>query len=335
MFISIVLLVVGLLLIIKGGDFFVAAAVRIAEFLKMPRVVIGTTLVSLTTTTPELVVSIMASRRGESGLAVGNAVGSCICNIGLILGLTFFIKRVELHRRVLRAPLIFMLIAGAGVFCMTFDLTVSRWQGGILLAAGVTYFIWDFTRHWRERKSFAVAEAIAIESEVSGDSWPWFQTRLGTIVQFIGGTILVIVGSKCLVDGAVGLASRMGVPSIFIGLTVVALGTSLPELVTAITSSRKAVSDLAVGNVLGANIANLTLIIGTAAVIQEVTMERLTQLFNFPALLGLMLLLFWMLLKAKRLSRPEGIGLLLFYAVYIAVLVCLALAGRATDAAAG
>jgi cation:H+ antiporter len=321
MLLDLLMLLGGLALIVKGGDFFVAAAIRLAEFLRMPRVVIGSTLVSLATTTPELVVSIMAGLRGESGLAVGNAVGSCICNIGLILGVTASLKQVDVHFRALRAPLFAMFGFGALLLLMTLDLSLARWQGGVLLAGGLIYFGWDFMRHWRDRKPEDIVEATVIEQEKSAARWAWVQTRTGTIVQFLFGAGIVVGGSRLLVEGAVGAASRLGVPSIVIGLTVVAVGTSLPELVTAVTSSRKSVSDLAVGNVLGANIANLTLIVGTAAAIQTVGLDRLTQLFNFPAMLAIMALLCWMLWTDHRVTRREGAVLLAVYAAYLVVLV--------------
>jgi cation:H+ antiporter len=326
MLLNLLMLLGGLALIVKGGDFFVAAAIRLAEFLRMPRVVIGSTLVSLATTTPELVVSIMAGLRGESGLAVGNAVGSCICNIGLILGVTAGLKQVDVHFRALRTPLFAMFGFGALLFLMTLDLSLSRWQGGVLLLAGLGYFAWDFWRHWRERKPEDLAEAGAIKTEKSTARWAWVQTRTGTVVQFLFGAGIVVAGSRLLVEGAVGAAARLGVPSIVIGLTVVAVGTSLPELVTAVTSARKSVSDLAVGNVLGANIANLSLIVGAAAVIQSVGLDRLTQLFNFPALLAVMALLCWMLWSDRRVTRREGVTLLAVYGVYLAALVGITIA---------
>jgi cation:H+ antiporter len=310
----------GLGLIVKGGDFFVGAAVRMAEFLRMPRVVIGSTLVSLATTTPELVVSVMAGLRGEPGLAVGNAVGSVICNIGLILGVTAVIKHVDVHAKVLKLPLLVMFGAGALLFLVTLNLSLTRWQGALLVAGGALYFVWDFVRHWSDRKAEDIAEAEEIEKEVAKTRFAWFQTRKGTIVQFIIGAAIVIIGSRILVDGAIGISTRMGIPTIIVGLTVVAIGTSLPELITAITSSRKAVTDLAVGNVLGANIANLTLIVGVAALVQDVKMDRFTHVFNFPAMLVIMAILLWVLLTDRRVTRREGVVLLASYAVYIVLL---------------
>lgn len=321
----VLLLLLGLVLLIKGGGLFVSAAVRLAEFLRMPRVVIGSTLVSLATTTPELVVSLMAGAKGESDLAVGNAVGSCLCNVGLILGVTAALKHVDVHPRALRTPLGAMFGFAALLFLMTLDLNLSRWQGFGLIASGLGYFVYDFIRHARDTRSANVAEAKAIEQAIAERSL-WFHSKPGSVMQFLLGAGIVVLGSRLLVDSAVNLAGALGIPSIIIGLTVVAVGTSLPELITAVTSSRRNVSDLAVGNVLGANIANLTLIVGSAAALSEVRMDRATQLFNFPALLVLFGLLLWMLLTDRRVSRKEGVALLVFYNLYIAGLVLLSAA---------
>ncbi|HZI33096.1 MAG TPA: calcium/sodium antiporter [Candidatus Binatia bacterium] len=326
---DLLLLTGGLVLIIKGGDFFVAAAIRIAEFLRMPRVVIGSTLVSLTTTTPELVVSVMAGARGESGLAVGNAIGSVICNIGLILGVTAMIKHVDIHFHSLRKALLVMSGAAVLLLVMTLNLTLERWQGAVLLFGGAAFFIFDFASHWRNRKPSDVAEAKAIDAGVTKTRFAWLQTRWGSIIQFLAGAAIVVLGSKFLVDGAVGAAARLGIPSMIVGLTIVAMGTSLPELVTAITSSRKSVSDLAVGNVLGSNIANLTLVIGIAATTHAVSMDRQTQLFNFPAMLVVMAVLVWMLWTDRRVTRREGAVLLAIYAGYLALLVGLTIGLKA------
>jgi cation:H+ antiporter len=317
---DLLMLLGGLVLIVKGGDWFVGAAVRAAELLRMPRAVVGSTLVSLATTTPELVVSIMAATKGEPGLAVGNAVGSCICNIGLILGTTAAIRTVTLQPAALARPLRMMFAASLALLVFTFDFRLGRAGAGVLLAAGVFYFVWDFLHHLRRRDAAQLAQAAAIE-EAAERRFAWLLTPLGTAGQFLGAAGVVVIGSRLLVDGAVGLATALGIPSLVIGLTIVAIGTSLPEFITAITSSRKAVSDLAVGNVLGANIANLTLIVGTAGLLQEVTLGRDTHFFHFPVMLSLMGLLFWRLARDRRLSRRDGWTLIGVYAAYLLIVV--------------
>jgi len=155
----------------------------------------------------------------------------------------------------------------------------------------------------------------------------WLHSRTGTVAQFLGAALVVVVGSRLLVDGAVEIAKALGIPSLLVGLTVVAIGTSLPELATAITSSRKAVSELAVGNVLGANIANLTFIVGAAGLIQEIRLERSAHYFHFPLMLALMSLVFWRLARDRHLSRRDGLLLVAVYASYLLIAVLSSVVG--------
>ncbi|HWA24805.1 MAG TPA: calcium/sodium antiporter [Lacunisphaera sp.] len=319
------LVLLGLVILVRGGDLFVSAAVRTAGFLRVPTIVIGSTLVSLATTTPELAVSIMAGVESEPGLAVGNAVGSCICNIGLILGIGATLRAIPIDPRTIVVPLAAMVAAGLGLFLLTLDLTLSRAHGAVLVVAGAGYFAWDLWRHLRQARRREVAQAAAVEEELAPPAarWAWFATRTGTAVQFGLSTVLVVAGSRLLVTGAIGLAEAVGISPMVIGLTVVAVGTSLPELVTTITSARRAVSELAVGNVIGANLANLTFVVGAAAFLQEVRMDRTMQLFNFPVAWGFMLALAWLALGRKRITRTSGIVLLLGYATFLTALIAL------------
>ncbi len=320
MILDVLLLAVGLWLIIKGGDLFVASSVRIAGFLNVPRVVIGTTLVSLATTSPELVVSIVAGMKGESGLAVGNAVGSCMCNMCLILGIMAVIRSIGVHPSELKIPLIAMFFFGGLLVVLTWSLELSKTFGIALVAMGTIYFIFDFMHHKRTASPEELAEARSIEAEATAGN-PWLESRKGTTLVFLAGAVMVTIGSRFLVDSATGIAEAMGVPSIIIGLTIVAVGTSLPELVTAISSARQNVSDLAVGNILGANVANLTLIVGGAASFNVVTMDRVTQLLNFPALFLGMVIVLVMLCSERKISKREGSILIAYYAVYVAAVL--------------
>jgi len=209
---------------------------------------------------------------------------------------------------------------------MSLDLRPARWQGAVLILGGLVSFIYDFVHHARDTKPADVAEAREIKAAVGGTVGKWFgwwHGKAGSGLQFLLGAGIVVVGSRFLVDAAVNLASALGIPSIIIGLTVIAVGTSLPELLTAVMSSRTNASDLAVGNVLGANIANLTFIVGTAAMMSEVTLRRETQLLNFLAMLAVFWLLLWMLLNDRKVSRKEGVALLLTYSLYLCGLVLL------------
>jgi cation:H+ antiporter len=294
----------------------------------MPRVVIGSTLVSLATTTPEITVSILSGLKGASDLAVGNAVGSCVCNFGLILGVMGILREVEVHPRILRVPLVAMAGCGVLVFLASWDLVLTFWEALLLVVLGTFYFGHDFHRHYRSPRPAEWIEAGRIEGAWT-QGHRWLAHPAGTAIQFLGGAALVIGGSKLLVDSAVALATGFGVPPMIIGLTAVALGTSLPELVTAVTSTRLNASDLAVGNLLGANIANLTLIVGAAAALHPATMTRGVQLLNFPGLLVGTTLAFGFLYSGGRLTRREGGWLLGFYVLYLAVVLTGASLGAA------
>jgi cation:H+ antiporter len=324
MLLDCLLLLVSLVLVLKGGDLFVASSVRIADLLRLPRIVIGSTLVSLATTTPEITVSIIASLRDEPGLAVGNAVGSCICNLGLILGTMALLSQLTVHPAQLRIPFVTMVAFGVLVFAISYNLELTRSQGLSLLGCGLAYFVWDFRRHLRGRAAPTKKE---LEAQIRAHESPQ-RGGLAVTGQFLLGAVLVVGGSRFLVDSTVRIAGGLGVPTIIIGLTVVAVGTSLPELVTAITSARRQVSDLAVGNLLGANIANLTLIIGSASALHPLTMTRLTQLLNFPAMLVGMVLAAGLGISDRRITRWEGGLLLVYYFAYVGLVVGLAATGR-------
>lgn len=318
---TIALFILGVGLVIKGADLFVAASVSIARHARIPNVVIGSTLVSLATTSPELAVSATASLRGNPGLAIGNAVGSAIANIGLILGLLCILRPMNVLARDFRVPSLAMLAGGILLFFLpqagqggAFEL--RRWAGVVLLALGAAYL---FTDYWRHRpKPDDVPETAA------ADERPAMGLGKSAALFFLGAA-MVIVGSRLLSDNGVVLARRLGVPPMIIGLTLVAMGTSLPELVTAISAARKGVPELSLGNVVGANIMNITLVTGTATVLsgKPLAMSRAVRFYNFPAMLAVFVLLLVVARTGHRLTRREGWCLVAFYALYLVGLILL------------
>lgn len=330
MLFPIILLGVSLILVIRGGDLFVAASVRLAELLSIPRVVIGSTLVSLATTSPELVVSVISGLRGESGLAMGNALGSCICNLGLILGLMALVRTVPLQSRFLATPVLLLVGACGLLMIITSDLVLDRWHGGLLCLCGLAYFAYDFWHRRQRPDQLLATEAAEIEEEVLAEHQGYLRTISGTAGQFLLGAAVVIIGSKLLVGSAVVIADAIGVPAMVVGMTVLALGTSLPELITMIAALNHQAADLAIGNILGANFANLTLVIGSAACLHPIWLERWTYAVNFPALLILLLVMCAMVVANRNLRRREGICLILFYFAYLAAALSLATLERFT-----
>ncbi len=307
--IPLMLLALGIALIIKGGDLFVTSSVVIAKLAGIPRVVIGGTLVSLATTAPELAVSATASLQGNPGLAVGNAVGSSICNIGLIIGVLCIVHPLDVRQEDFCVPARMMLAAGIMLAILTIPLQLTRPNGLLLIACALVYLSVDYTRH-RMR-----AQLSCVDAEASRDRPPWGPRKAAA--GFALGAMLVIAGSQLMSNNGVKLAAMMGIPDMIIGLTLVAIGTSLPELVIAVTAVKKGVPELSLGNVVGANILNITLVTGVAGTIHPLSMTRNMQLYNFPAMLIVFILLLVMARTDNKLTRKEGWVFILFYVFYL------------------
>ncbi len=311
---DVLLIVIGLGLIAKGGDLFVDSSIAIGQALRVPRFVIGGTLVSLATTTPELVVSAIASSVGDSGIALGNAIGSCICNIGLIIGTVALLVPVDVEKRDFVARAGWMVAAAMLVVVFTWDRMLSRPLAILLLTLSFAYLAWDYLGIRRRR-----AEAVEGEGpDTSG------LTRAVTLFAF--GAVMIVFGSRLLVDSGQALAEVLGVPSIIIGLSVVAIGTSLPELVTGVSAARKGVPDLSLGNIIGANVLNLFLIIGLSGTINPLTLDRFTQFYSY-GWLTVFFAAFIGLARTGRFHRRGGALLLGLYVVYVAGLIVVPMLG--------
>ncbi|MCB9799187.1 MAG: calcium/sodium antiporter [Candidatus Omnitrophica bacterium] len=312
------LLIIGLVLVIKGGDIFVDASVHIAEILRIPRVIIGGTLVALATTGPELVVSSMASLAGDSGIAIGNAVGSVIANIALGIGCIACMTTISTESRVFKSRAFYMGLLAVLVVVVSFNLVLSSTMGCVLLILGVAYLI--------SNMFFGKKEVVAAEQEIACEAHPSLAQAL---LLFIVGAVLVVGGSRLLVDSGSAVARGLGIPSVIIGLTVIAVGTSLPELVTAVTAARKKIPDLSIGNIIGANILNLSIITGTAALIHPLSITRFTQVYSFPWLLIFIFAFSAMVLRPRiHIDRKQGIVLLVLYAIYVVGLVVTPIISR-------
>mgnify|MGYP001234401056 CR=1 FL=1 len=306
---DIVALVAGLALVAKGGDLFVDASITIAKVLRVPRIVVGGTLVSLATTTPELVVSVTASVMGDSGIAVGNAVGSCIANIGLIIGAVALIAPVTVDLADFRRSARWMAVPGLFVMAFSSDRAIGQSAGAFLLLFTAVYLYGDY-RSIRARQADAIDRGEPA-GEGLGPAAGWF----------LAGALLVIVGSRLLVTSGIEIASALGVPSVIIGLSIVAIGTSLPELVTGISAARRGAADLSIGNIVGANLLNLGLIIGMSSAIRPLDLSAFTQWYSYPWLAVFFAAMILMLGRRGTLTRPGGTLLLGLYAVYMAGLV--------------
>jgi cation:H+ antiporter len=318
MLVPILLFILGLACLIKGGDWFVDGASALARKFHLPELLIGATVVSIGTTLPEVMVSTISAVEGHGEIAYGNAIGSVICNAALIAAISLAVRPGKADPKTLKLPVAFFFLAAA-IYCVAAYLlgSFTRPVGLIMLTVFVAYMILTV----RQMKNNP--EAVDPEAEQTEEEMPTWKMILFLIV----GAALIAVGARLLVDNGTKIAQALGVPESVIALTFVALGTSLPELVTAITSLVKGHSDLSLGNVIGANVFNLVLVSGVCVTLAPFDVPQSAVLFGrnaslvleIPLMIGVMLLLTLPALLKGKLSRAQGILLLLIYAAFCAV----------------
>ena len=319
MLVPILLFILGLILVIKGGDWFVDGSVELAHRLHVPELIIGATVVSIGTTLPEVLVSATGALGGHGGIAYGNAIGSVICNTALISALTFAIRPCKVDAVTYKVPVIFFF-AAAALYAGTAYATgvFSRWIGVILLVIFAIYIFYTI----RNGKKNGLIGGETGETAENEKEMPLWQT----ILKLAGGAVCIAVGARLLVDNGTQIAESLGVPESVIALTFVALGTSLPELVTAVTALAKGHSALSLGNIVGANLFNLVLVSGLATAIRPFSIYELgsktignipvSLVVDIPVMLFVMAFMTLPALKRGRLTRTQGIVLLCVYAAF-------------------
>ncbi|HNZ94506.1 MAG: calcium/sodium antiporter [Sphaerochaeta sp.] len=319
MLVPVVLFIVGLVLLIKGGDWFVDGAVGIAHRYHIPEILIGATVVSIGTTIPEVLVSSIAAGLGQSQTAYGNAIGSVICNTALIAAITIAVKPADtVDTGTFRIPVFFFFGAAALYSAVAYTTgQFTRVVGSILLSVFVVYMMIN------TKKAFSGELVLDVEED---DEKEAKESSLGKdLLLLILGAAVIAVGADLLVKNGKIIAEGLGVPESVIALTFVALGTSLPELVTAITSLAKGHGSLSLGNIVGANLFNLVLVSGLAVTIRPfgIPTEKMiaghnaSLLVDLPVMFAVMVLMTLPALLKKRLYRWQGIMLLCIYAAYV------------------
>ena len=318
MLVPVLLFIAGLLCLIKGGDWFVDGATGIARRFRLPELLIGATVVSIGTTLPEVMVSTTSAIGGHGEIAYGNAIGSVICNTALVAAVTLAVRPGKVDRAALRTPVAFFFSA-AVIYAAVAYMSgfFSRIVGLALLAMFLVYMI---VTVMQMKGSAAVA---AQEPETEGKQLALWQE----LVLLVVGAALIAVGARLLVDNGSLIAAALGVPESVIALTFVALGTSLPELVTAITSLIKGHSALSLGNVIGANLFNLVLVSGMSITLSPfpipqgstIAGKNASLVMDIPVMFAVMLLLTVPALAKGKLARWQGIALLLIYAAFCVV----------------
>ena len=315
MLVPVLLFIVGLLFLIKGGDWFVDGASGLARRFHLPELLIGATVVSIGTTLPEVMVSTMSALSGHGEIAYGNAIGSVICNAALIAAITIAVRPGKVDPKTLRTPVAFFF-AAAAIYCFAAYVMgrFTRVMGLVMLAMFVAYMVVNV----KQMKSAPAEESAEETAEM-----PLSKTLRLLVV----GAALIAVGANLLVDNGTLIAQALGVPESVIALTFVALGTSLPELVTAVTSLIKGHSDLSLGNIVGANVFNLVLVSGMSVTLAPFTIPQSNTLFginsslvlDLPVMLVVMLILTLPALLKGKLNRAQGILLLAVYAAFCVV----------------
>ena len=319
MLVPILLFILGLILLIKGGDWFVDGSVELAHRLHVPELVIGATVVSIGTTLPEVLVSATGAIEGHGGIAYGNAIGSVICNTALISALTFAIRPCKVDAATYKVPVIFFFAAAALYTGTAYATGVfSRWIGLILLAIFAAYIFYTI-RNGKKNGFIGGETGETAENEKEVPLWQ-------SILKLAVGAACIAVGARLLVDNGTQIAESLGVPESVIALTFVALGTSLPELVTAVTALAKGHSSLSLGNIVGANLFNLVLVSGLATAIRPFSIYELgsktvgnipvSLIVDIPVMLFVMAFMTLPALKRGRLTRAQGIVLLCVYAAF-------------------
>ena len=315
MLIPVLLFIVGLLFLIKGGDWFVDGASALARRFHLPELLIGATVVSIGTTLPEVMVSTMSALSGHGEIAYGNAIGSVICNAALIAAITIAVRPGKVDPKTLKMPVLFFF-AAAAIYCVAaygFG-KFTRPMGFIMLAMFVAYIAANIHQ---------MKNAPAEEHEEVEETMPLPRMLMLLVL----GAVLIAMGANLLVDNGTLIAQALGVPESVIALTFVALGTSLPELVTAITSLIKGHSDLSLGNVVGANVFNLVLVSGVSVALAPFTVPQSATIFGMnsslvleiPVMIAVMVLLTAPALVKGKLSRVQGVALLVIYAVFCGI----------------
>ena len=296
----------------KCADLFVDSSVDIAGRMRIPKLVIGIVLVSLVTTAPELAVSLMAALGGKPEMALGNAVGSVICNSGLALGLCGLISAtaITVIPRVFKAASLFLILISVLAFLgVIFDQTLSRIEGSVLVLLFAGYLAYLFKTHQTDEDAEHIVDEHQAQTNVS---------VMRLIVVFaisLGG---IVIAGRFIVLSAVSIARFMHMPETIIALTLVALGTSIPEVATCVTAARKGEGSLAVGNVLGANVMNICWVAGASAMANPLKLGRRELYFMFPAMFVITGAMLLVLRTRHRLTRNEGLVLLVLYAAYLA-----------------
>jgi cation:H+ antiporter len=308
----------GLIVLVISSDRFVDGAAATARYFGMPSLLIGMVIVGFGTSAPEIVVSVLAAMQGSSGIAIGNAYGSNIANIALILGLTALLNPVQVSSKILRKELPILTLITLLSVGLLLDLEFSSFDAAVLLLLLALLMVWTIFNGLKKEP-----DALAVEVD---QAVPKPLTLKKALLFLVFGLLFLILSSRILVWGAVEIAQLFGVSDLVIGLTIVAVGTSLPELASSILAAKKGEHDIAMGNVIGSNLFNSTAVVGVAGAIKPFTIDGLVLRRDMLVMTLLTISLFiigygFRKNRQGRVNRFEGTGLLIVYAIYTIILI--------------
>lgn len=324
MFKEIILIIIGFIFLVKGADLLVKSATNIAKKLGVSEMLIGLTIVAIGTSLPEIFITITSATDGHSDLIIGNAIGSCICNFLLVIGITSLVKPVKLDKRIVKihlpigiAAMVLLLFFG-NTEKLGDAQTITRWQGAVLILFMVIYIIYTIYEEKHIKNEKIDKEILDdVKNKTKGN----FSMEM-IIVYMVLGILGLKFGADFVVDNAITIAQRFGLSEKFIGMTIVAIGTSLPEIITGIVAARKDETDLLVGNISGSNIINLCLLVGLGAVINPLAF---TTDFNSSILVLITVTIYLQYIattnKKNELDKTRGLSLIIIYIIYICSMI--------------
>ena len=315
MLITIILFLAGFVLITKGADIFINCTVEIGKKTHISELILGATIVSFATTLPELTVSMCASLNDQTTMSLGNAVGSIICNTGLILGLVAFISPFKVDRKMFISKSTILLISIISLMVCGLDGSINGSDTIVLL---IILSIFMYTNY----KSITNGKSIKSNSSQEVNEYTGLKSKelLNTMILFFLGLIMMVIGSKVLVESGSDIAKMIGIPEGIISLTIIALGTSLPELVSSLTAIKKKHHAISVGNILGANILNITSVIALSSIPNDIPILSQNSSIDYLFMIALVLILILPTIKSNKIYRFQGLMLLLIYVTYISTL---------------
>lgn len=304
MIITLFLFSLGLILVIKGGDWFVDSSIKTANIFKLPKVFIGATIVSIATTLPELIVSVTASIQKQSTMAFGNGLGSFICNIGLILSFNGLLSNIRCKGKEYSYKICILTLSLLILLIFSINFTITKFESIFLLLAFISYIIYNI-------------KIISYKKSKTTNNHVFKKKYISITIRFVLGIIFIIIGSNLLIKKGTLLAEYLNVPTSIISLTIIALGTSLPELITCIASVIKKNFEIGIGNIIGANILNIFMVIGSSATINDITILPRNIYFDIPVALLITIILLIPSLKTKKISKLQSFISLCIYLLYI------------------